>query len=209
MMVWKLNHTGWDGMKEKWKKFKEQQVQIGELDDRTLLLNLYLTQILTLTVGCIWILFSRRNPIKILYFPETLEPLLWGAGLAIIVVIVDLLVSRFVPDEATDDGGINERLFRKRPFWHIFVIALIVAICEEMLFRGAVQHTLGIYWTSVLFAAIHVRYLRHWVPTLMVFSISYALGTIYEWTGSLWAPITAHFFIDFIMGLILRYRRET
>lgn len=42
----------------------------------------------------------------------------------------------------------------------------------------------------------------------MVFLISYALGTVYEWTGTLWAPIAAHFFIDLIMGLILRFRRE-
>ncbi|MGZ9586877.1 CPBP family intramembrane glutamic endopeptidase [Paenibacillus marinisediminis] len=195
-------------MKEKWKRFKQQQVQIDQIDDKTLLLNLYLTQALTLIIGSVWILFSGRNPLLLLQPPEGYKPWLLGAGLSVIVVILDLLISKFVPEEATDDGGINERLFRNRPFWHIFVIAFVVSICEEMLFRGAVQHTLGIYWTSVAFAAIHVRYLRHWLPTLMVFSISYGLGYIYEWSGSLWAPIAAHFLIDFIMGLILRYRRE-
>ena len=195
-------------MKEKWKNFKERQVSIDQLDDRTLLLNLYLTQALTLIIGIIWILITRRNPLELLSIPESYQPWLWGAGLGILVVIVDIAISRFVPDEATDDGGINERLFRNRPLWHIFVIALVVAICEEMLFRGAVQHSLGPYWTSILFAAIHIRYLRHWLPTLMVFSISYGLGTIYEWSGSLWAPIAAHFLIDLIMGAILRYRRD-
>ena len=195
-------------MKEKWKNFKERQVSIDQLDDRTLLLNLYLTQALTLIIGIIWILITRRNPLELLSIPESYQPWLWGAGLGIVVVIVDIAISRFVPEEATDDGGINERLFRNRPLWHIFVIALVVAICEEMLFRGAVQHSLGPYWTSILFAAIHIRYLRHWLPTLMVFSISYGLGMIYEWSGSLWAPIAAHFVIDLIMGAILRYRRD-
>ncbi|MCR8842999.1 CPBP family intramembrane metalloprotease [Paenibacillus sp. SC116] len=195
-------------MKQKWKAFKEQQARISELDDRTLLLNLYLTQAITLIIGVVWIWFQQRNPFELLLFPSNAQPWLWGIGLAAIVIIVDLLISRFVPDDVTDDGGVNERLFRDRPVWHIFIIALIVSICEELLFRGAIQFAIGPYWTSILFAAIHVRYLKHWVPTALVFSIRYAMGLMYEWTGSLWAPIMAHFVIDFVMGLILRYRRE-
>lgn len=30
----------------------------------------------------------------------------------------------------------NEKLFGKRPVWHIVVICLIVGLCEELLFRG-------------------------------------------------------------------------
>jgi membrane protease YdiL (CAAX protease family) len=106
-------------------------------------------------------------------------------------------------------GGVNDRIFRSRAVWHIAVISLVVAICEELLFRGAIQHAIGPYWTSIVFAAIHVRYLRHWIPTGLVFSISYGLGFIYEESGTLWAPIIAHFAIDFIMGLIIRFRRES
>ncbi|WP_374016947.1 CPBP family intramembrane glutamic endopeptidase [Paenibacillus thiaminolyticus] len=195
-------------MKQKWNQFKERQVRVHELDDRLLLLNLYLTQGLTLLAGLIWIWLQGRNPFVLLVLPEGWQWLWWGAGLAVAVVLIDLAVSQFGPEEMTDDGGMNEKLFGKRPVWHIVVICLIVGICEELLFRGAVQHAFGPYWTSILFAAIHVRYLRHWLPTLMVFLISYALGTVYEWTGTLWAPIAAHFFIDLIMGLILRFRRE-
>ncbi|MBG9793607.1 abortive infection protein [Paenibacillus dendritiformis] len=195
-------------MKQKWNQFKERQVRVHELDDRLLLLNLYLTQGLTLLAGLIWIWLQGRNPFALLALPEGWQWLWWSAGLAVVVVLVDIAVSQFVPEEMTDDGGMNEKLFGKRPVWHIVVICLIVGICEELLFRGAVQHAFGSYWTSILFAAIHVRYLRHWLPTLMVFLISYALGTVYEWTGTLWAPIAAHFIIDLIMGLILRFRRE-
>ncbi|RJG24458.1 CPBP family intramembrane glutamic endopeptidase [Paenibacillus thiaminolyticus] len=195
-------------MKQKWNQFKERQVRVHELDDRLLLLNLYLTQGLTLLAGLIWIWLQGRNPFALLVLPEGWQWLWWSAGLAVAVVLIDIAVSQFVPEDMTDDGGMNEKLFGKRPVWHIVVMCLIVGICEELLFRGAVQHAFGPYWTSILFAAIHVRYLRHWLPTLMVFLISYALGTVYEWTGTLWAPIAAHFFIDLIMGLILRFRRE-
>lgn len=108
-----------------------------------------------------------------------------------------------------DDGGINEMLFRNRPVWHIAIICVIVSVCEELLFRGAIQHGLGPYWTSIIFALIHVRYLRHWIPTGWVFLSSYALGYIYIQAGTLWAPIVCHFLIDFISGLVIKFRRGT
>lgn len=190
------------------RKVKIRQVSVDELSDRMLLVNLYATQALTLIIGIVWVLFQRRNPLDLFAIPPGYEFALWGAGLAAAVLAVDLAISRFVPEEAADDGGVNEKLFKARPLWHIALISFVVAICEELLFRGAIQHAIGPYWTSIAFAAIHVRYLRHWVPTGLVFSISYGLGWIMEETGTLWAPIVAHFLIDLIMGCIIRFRRE-
>ncbi|WP_438445570.1 lysostaphin resistance A-like protein [Gorillibacterium sp. sgz5001074] len=188
--------------------FKLKQVDIHDLDDRLLLINLYLTQGLTLLLGLAIMAWQRQNPLKLLAIPPNITPFLWGAVFAALVLAADLLISRWVPEEMTDDGGVNEMLFGSRPVWHIAVISLVVSLCEELLFRGAVQHAWGPYWTSILFAAIHVRYLRHWLLTGMVFGISYGLGTLYDWSGTLWAPVAAHFIIDLSMGLILRYRRD-
>ncbi|GJM68195.1 hypothetical protein HMSSN036_04110 [Paenibacillus macerans] len=132
-----------------------------------------------------------------------------GLGLAAVMFGADFLLSRFISEESMDDGGINTKLFRGRPVWHIAVISAMVAVCEELLFRGAIQHGIGVYWTSILFAAIHVRYLRHWIPTGWVFASSYGLGFIYMQTGTLWAPIVCHFLIDFVSGLVIKFRRES
>lgn len=191
------------------RKIRFKKVTIDQIDDRLLLINLYATQAATIIIGCIWILFQHRNPFLLFSLPAGPVFLLWGLGLAAAVIAADLLVSRFVPDEAGDDGGVNDRIFQKRPIWHIVVLSLIVSICEETLFRGAIQHNIGPYWTSIVFAVIHVRYLRHWVPTGLVFSISYALGWIYIQTDTLWAPILAHFVIDMVMGFVIRFRRES
>ncbi|EFM09807.1 Abortive infection protein [Paenibacillus curdlanolyticus YK9] len=190
------------------KKIKFRQVSVDQIDDRLLLMNLYLTQAVTLIIGIVWILFQHRNPIRLLNLPEGSEYWMYGLGLAAAVLVVDLLISKFVPEEASDDGGINDRLFKRRPIWHILVISFVVSVCEEMLFRGAIQHAIGPYWTSIIFAAIHVRYLRHWIPTGLVFSISYGLGWIYIQTGTLWAPIITHFLVDAIMGFIIRLRKD-
>lgn len=191
------------------RKIRVRKVSVDELDDRMLLINLYATQALTFIIGLLWVLFQHQNLIQLFTLPKELAFLLWGIGFAVAVIAVDLLISRFIPEEAADDGGVNDRIFRRRPIWHIAVISFVVAVCEELLFRGAVQHAIGPYWTSIVFATIHVRYLRHWIPTGLVFSISYGLGWIYIESGSIWAPIIAHFLIDLIMGLIIRFRRES
>jgi membrane protease YdiL (CAAX protease family) len=191
------------------RKIRFRRVTIDEIDDRLLLVNLYATQAVTLIIGFIWIFFQHRNPFLLFAAPESAMFLAWGLGLAGIVVAVDYAVSRFVPEDISDDGGVNERIFKERPVWHILVLSLVVSICEETLFRGGIQHSFGPYWTSIIFAAIHVRYLRHWIPTGMVFCISYALGFIYEQSGTLWAPIAAHFAIDAFMGMVIRFRRKS
>ncbi|MFS1512311.1 type II CAAX endopeptidase family protein [Chengkuizengella sp. SCS-71B] len=197
-------------MKKKLKiKLQFKKVNINKMSDKLLLYNLYFTQLLTLFIGLIIIFFQGRSVVEILQLPESYaQALSWGIGFAIAVLVFDLLISRWVPEEISDDGGINERIFKNRPLWHIFLISMIVAICEELLFRGAIQHIFGPYWTSILFAAIHIRYLQHWLMTGLVFSISYGLGWIYIQTETLWVPIIAHFLIDFVMGTIIKYRKE-
>ncbi|ASA26395.1 CPBP family glutamic-type intramembrane protease [Paenibacillus donghaensis] len=196
------------------KKFKFGEIKIKKVDpaqltDRLLLLNLYITQGLTLIIGLIWILFQKRNPFHVLNFPENVQFVAWGLGLAGVMLIVDFLLTYVIPEDSMDDGGINELLFGNRPVWHIVFIAALVAVCEELLFRGAIQYAFGPYWTSILFAVIHVRYLRHFVPTGWVFLSSYGLGYIYIISGTLWAPILCHFFIDLFSGLVIRYRRQS
>lgn len=193
--------------KNKFGKIKIQRVDPGQLNERLLLINLYITQGLTLFIGIIILLFQKRSALSVLQFPKDVQFLWWGCGLAAVMFGFDFILSRFVKEESLDDGGINEMLFRNRPIWHIAVICVIVSICEELLFRGAIQHGIGPYWTSIIFALIHIRYLRHWIPTGWVFLSSYALGYIYIQTGTLWAPIVCHFLIDFISGLVIKFRR--
>ncbi|HZG75725.1 MAG TPA: CPBP family intramembrane glutamic endopeptidase [Paenibacillus sp.] len=191
-----------------WKNVRFRQADVSKLDDRMLLANVYLTQALILLLGCILLWVQGRSLWTILAWPQGIAPWAWGAGLAAVVLAADGVLSRFVPEDVTDDGGINEKLFGSLPVWHIALLSFVVSVCEEVLFRGAVQHWLTPYWTSILFAALHLRYLRHWLMTGIVFSISYGLGFAAVRTGTIWTPIAAHFIIDFVMGLIIRYRRN-
>jgi membrane protease YdiL (CAAX protease family) len=189
-------------------KLKLKKIDIDEISDRTLLLNLYITQLFTVVFGIIILLFQKNNILTQLNFDKPTTFFIWGLGYAALFLVVNMILSRFVPENVSDDGGVNVKLFGNRPVWHIFVISTIVAICEEVLFRGAIQYSLGPYWTSILFAAIHIRYLQHWIMTALVFGVSYGLGWIYIQTGSLWSPIIAHLVIDLVMGCVIRFRKD-
>ena len=82
-------------------------------------------------------------------------------------------------------------------FVNLFVIALLPAVGEEMMFRGWLQRVLGksvnyhtaIWVSAFVFSAIHFQFYG-FIPRML---IGAALGYLYCYTGSLWAPIIAHF----------------
>ena len=82
-------------------------------------------------------------------------------------------------------------------FVNLFVIALLPAVGEEMMFRGWLQRVLGkrvnyhtaIWVSAFIFSAIHFQFYG-FIPRML---IGAALGYLYCYTGSLWASIVAHF----------------
>jgi membrane protease YdiL (CAAX protease family) len=190
----------------KFKNIKLRKVNVREISERTLLINLYFTQALILLFAFLlmWWLHITPGSLLIAHNGAGATIVTYGILLAAAVLCSDFVLARWIPKHVTDDGGMNEKIFANRSFWHLIVICLVVSVCEELLFRGAIQNSIGVYWTSVLFAVIHVRYLQHWLMTLLVFAISYGLGWIYIQTGTLLTPIIAHFIIDFVLGYHLR-----
>lgn len=182
-----------------------KRVDFNDISDRLLLLNLYVTQAILLALACV--LLWWQNGLSTHLFSFQWRALVWGAGAGLFIVAVDVKLSRHFPHYMADDGGINERLFQQRPYWHIFLMAFVVAFCEELLFRGAIQPLIGIWGTSVLFTLIHFRYLQKWLMVVVLFCISMVLGGLMVGTGSLWAPFITHFTVDFTLGLLVKWGR--
>ena len=82
-------------------------------------------------------------------------------------------------------------------FVNLFVMAALPAVCEEMMFRGWLQRRLSrsvnihvaVWVSAFVFSAIHFQFYG-FIPRML---IGAALGYLYFYTGSLWAPIIAHF----------------
>ncbi|WP_339062644.1 CPBP family intramembrane glutamic endopeptidase [Tepidibacillus marianensis] len=185
-----------------------KKIKIGELDTPTLLLNLYLTQLITVVIAfLLYYIFYQLPPVRVFQYVVLsrieIKSFLVGLCLSVIIVLFDILLTRFVPKAWIDDGGINEKIFGKIPIWHIGVISIVVGFSEELLFRGAIQGLIGVNLTSILFTLIHFRYLNRWVLTIEAFVISLALGYLSFYLG--WfSNFVAHTLIDFLLGIILQ-----
>ena len=65
----------------------------------------------------------------------------------------------------------------------VVAIALIPAVCEEVLFRGAIQPRLGVIVTAMLFTSIHTQYALSF-DTLAIFVFALGLGLLRKYTNT-------------------------
>jgi len=82
--------------------------------------------------------------------------------------------------------------------FNIFMIAIIPAVGEELIFRGALQNVfkrwsgsihLAVWVSAFIFSAIHMQFFG-FLPRLFLGAI---LGYMMVYSGNIWIPILAHF----------------
>ncbi|RMG82056.1 MAG: CPBP family intramembrane metalloprotease, partial [Bacteroidetes bacterium] len=93
----------------------------------------------------------------------------------------------------------------------ILFISFCAGVGEELLFRGAVQPYLGIFFTSVVFVAVH-GYLNPKNPDIVWYGIFMTLviigiGNMYEKIG-VFSAMSAHFWIDVILLLYINFQNN-
>lgn len=161
-------------------------------------------------------IFFRRN------LRQTLERLGYGKitikhlGVVAIFVVAalglsiaaDALFAALQPDLYSQVGEISESLFNPRGLSPISAIlfALLIGVGaglgEETLFRGALQPALGIVFTSIIFATLHVQY----GPSLLlgyILLLSFGLGLLRKHINTT-ASFLAHAGYN-SMGVLLSY----
>lgn len=96
---------------------------------------------------------------------------------------------------------------------NLFVIAVIPAFCEELLFRGVVQKKLynwvksphvAVWIAAVVFSTIHFQF-QGFLPRVL---LGAALGYLYLWTGNLWTAIFGHF-LNNALTVVSQYLNQT
>lgn len=92
----------------------DNKLKLDQLPDRIVLINLYVSQLILLTLGClIMVLFQRRGwqDLNLWTSPPASDVLLWGIGFAAGVLLIDLMLYTKVPKKLIDDGGVNVKIF--------------------------------------------------------------------------------------------------
>ncbi len=96
------------------------------------------------------------------------------------------------------------KIFLVMPTWwsylfNLFLIALLAAVGEEMMFRGVIQPILirwthnphaGIILTGALFSFFHFQFFGFFPRWLL----GILFGYLFYWSRTLWVPMAAHFF---------------
>ena len=148
---------------------------------------------LTLKQGAIAILFAVAALPMISLLAE------WNKGMELPQFLAS--IEEMMREMEESSKVLTERFLNTTSEWMLFVnllvMALLPAVCEEMMFRGWLQRALGrsvdyhtaIWVSAIVFSAIHFQFYG-FIPRML---IGAALGYLYYYTGSLWAPIVAHF----------------
>ncbi len=153
-------------------------------------------------------LFIRRSPRATLDRLGLVRPTGWQLVLALGAAGlfyafgngVDALGHLVTPGIAQKVDAANQRLFGQLadPLG-IATIALSAGICEEALFRGAMQPRLGVLWTSLVFASVHTQYGLS-LDAAAVFVLAIGLGLLRRWTNTT-TTTTCHVVYNTLVGV--------
>ncbi len=87
----------------------------------------------------------------------------------------------------------------------LVVLFLAVAFGEEILFRGWLQPTVGLFISSVLFGILHGIGREKWMaPVLETSLVGFVLGCIFLKTGALLIPVAIHFFFNLLLVIAVK-----
>ena len=138
-------------------------------------------------------IFIRRNPGESARRLGIVVPSWWQIPLAIacagvffaFVAASAQLSQMWSPDLAHRVDATTQHVFGRltSTWWGVASLAVVPAICEEIMFRGALQPRLGLLLTALLFTSIHTEYGLSF-DTLSIFVLAIGLGVIRKYTNT-------------------------
>ena len=135
--------------------------------------------------------------------------LLAGVVTACGTVASGALLYRLLPVLRKVSDELAPRLVDGARRWDLVLVSVFSGIGEEAFFRGALQPVLGVVATSILFGLLHIGPDRRYLAwTLWAVGAGFLFGFLYEWTGGLLAPMTAHVLHNAATLLLWKQSRE-
>ncbi len=132
-----------------------------------------------------------------------------GASLGLVIVALSHLLERWstaMQALSTELSSLIPPLSRTS----ITLVAVLSALGEELLFRGAMQDAWGFWPTVALFAVVHGLFIRRlWLWMVFAAVTGLGLGAVAAWSQGLLGVVLAHFTINYFnLGHMSRPRPE-
>jgi membrane protease YdiL (CAAX protease family) len=144
--------------------------------------------------GLAWI-GARDHGVRLTHFLEPATVALdLGMGLlaALALAAVWELAQRRVPSARRLSQELAAAI-GPLPVNEALALAALSGLGEELFFRGALQGSIGLWWATAIFAALHTgpgHSFRVW--TLLAAAAGFGLGALVIWRQQLLAAIVAH-----------------
>lgn len=182
---------------------------IQQMTSRELKNQVWLTQVIWFILNSLLLVFlvDVDHLIKSLHW-NLYEIIVYGVIVGLFISIMNILLIHIFPKRMWDDGGINEKVFREGSRLEIILLCFIVAIMEEILFRGIIQAIFGYWIASIVFAVVHFRYLKKPLLLLSIVFLSFGIGYIFMYTSNLLVVILLHFVLNVTLALRIRHKGE-
>ena len=156
--------------------------------------------------GLVWIYFAGTKSITD-YFAFNMIGVALGVGFAVLVVGLSSAIANFKwAQHLEEEFG---WMLGEQRLWELPILAIISGLGEEVFFRGAMQHHLGLYLTSAVFGIIHFPINRKFIAwPIFAAAMGLLMGWEYEYTGTLIAPILTHALINLfnLWRIVVKYR---
>ena len=138
-----------------------------------------------------------------LEWPQVGVDALLGIGVGLSLVAVTWLLARFLHPLQELEREFR-RVFGDASVRSIIVLAIISGVAEELVFRGTLQPWIGYVAASIIFGCLHFVPSTVFLPwTLFALGAGFLFGWLFEWRGSLVAPICAHVVVNALNLLVI------
>ena len=170
-----------------------------------------------IVIGClglflyaVWTNLTERRPVTELALSHTWKDL--GRGLLIGVLYFGIVVGVMA---LTGSYKITEAHFNWLPQLASFLFFFVVAVFEEIIFRGLLFRMIDDRWnttvalivSALLFGAMHLPNdgATLWSSFAIAIEAGLLLAAAYKFSGTLWLPIGIHWAWNYVQGNILGF----
>ncbi|HET6346269.1 MAG TPA: CPBP family intramembrane glutamic endopeptidase [Myxococcota bacterium] len=134
--------------------------------------------------------------------PATLRAWSLTVGLGVGTGLLLVMASRWATMRLVSMGHMAREfrgMYGEMAAREALTMACLSGVSEEILFRGALQPSVGLGCTAVIFGLLHVRPSRRFIPwTIMAVVGGLVFGLLALWTEHILAPILAHITVNFL-----------
>lgn len=175
------------------------------------------TQMIILLVPLFMIVYTKRDIRQTYGFRGTgavgyLGAVLLIAGLFLVNIVISTGLMKLLPDSVENVETTFSGILGGNALTALIVIAAAPAVCEELLFRGVILHSLkakyrvstAIIITAALFGVFHMSLVK-FIPTGL---LGLALCIVVWWTDSIYPAMLMHFINNAVSVAVMYYPEQ-